>query len=93
MASLPYEVLVTGRKRGQAATRATMTIVEERADSQQLRINRWRSGVRRIFRRKCSAVHYRRTRLWLRDICPLDVSHARVRWMGRKMPGRAAGPV
>ncbi|MBS0964780.1 phosphoadenylyl-sulfate reductase [Acetobacter okinawensis] len=39
VASLPYEVLVTGRKRGQAATRATMTIVEERADSQQLRIN------------------------------------------------------
>ena len=38
LASLPYEVLVTGRKRGQAVTRATMTVVEERADG-QLRIN------------------------------------------------------
>ncbi|WP_408737264.1 phosphoadenylyl-sulfate reductase [Acetobacter lambici] len=38
VASLPYDVLVTGRKRGQAATRATMTIVEERDDG-QLRIN------------------------------------------------------
>lgn len=37
-ASLPYEVLVTGRKRGQATTRATMGIVEERKDG-QLRIN------------------------------------------------------
>lgn len=38
LASLPYEVLVTGRKRGQAVTRASMAIVEERADG-QLRIN------------------------------------------------------
>lgn len=38
LASLPYEALVTGRKRAQAATRATMTIVEERANG-QLRIN------------------------------------------------------
>ena len=38
LASLPYKALVTGRKRAQAATRATMTIVEERANG-QLRIN------------------------------------------------------
>lgn len=38
VASLPYDVLVTGRKRGQAATRATMTVVEQRKDG-QLRIN------------------------------------------------------
>lgn len=38
LASVPYDVLVTGRKRGQASTRAAMTIVEERADG-QLRIN------------------------------------------------------
>ncbi|MCI1242375.1 MAG: phosphoadenylyl-sulfate reductase [Acetobacter fabarum] len=38
VASLPYDVLVTGRKRGQAATRAAMEIVEERGDG-QIRIN------------------------------------------------------
>ncbi|WP_415493422.1 phosphoadenylyl-sulfate reductase [Acetobacter sp.] len=38
VASLPYNVLVTGRKRGQAATRAAMEIVEERGDG-QIRIN------------------------------------------------------
>ncbi len=38
VASLPYAALVTGRKRGQAVTRATMGIVEER-DNAQLRIN------------------------------------------------------
>ncbi|MDE7546882.1 phosphoadenylyl-sulfate reductase [Acetobacter fabarum] len=38
VASLPYEALVTGRKRGQAATRAAMDIVENRGDG-QIRIN------------------------------------------------------
>lgn len=38
VASLPYEALVTGRKRGQAVTRSTLEIVELREDG-QLRLN------------------------------------------------------
>lgn len=37
-ASLPYAVLVTGRKRGQASTRAALPVVEEKADG-QVRLN------------------------------------------------------
>jgi phosphoadenosine phosphosulfate reductase len=37
-ASLPFAVLVTGRKRGQAATRAALPVVEEKADG-QVRLN------------------------------------------------------
>lgn len=38
LATLPYEALVTGRKRSQATTRAALPVVEEKADS-QLRLN------------------------------------------------------
>lgn len=38
LATLPYEALVTGRKRSQATTRAALQVVEEKADS-QLRLN------------------------------------------------------
>lgn len=38
LAELDYDVMVTGRKRGQAATRAAMDIVERRDDG-QIRIN------------------------------------------------------
>lgn len=38
LASLGYDVMVTGRKRGQASTRAQMDVVERRADG-QIRIN------------------------------------------------------
>ncbi|OUI86276.1 phosphoadenylyl-sulfate reductase [Acetobacter tropicalis] len=37
-ASLPFAVLVTGRKRGQAVTRAALPVVEEKADG-QVRLN------------------------------------------------------
>ena len=38
LASLPYDALVTGRKRGQATTRAQMTVVERKQDG-ALRLN------------------------------------------------------